>query len=160
MCHCIYNYDLILKIIQTFFTFIIGVFAAIIAWQQWRTSHHKLRLDLFEKRMAVFNDLMEFISSIIQQGTMPHDAWIYLHRKTNERKFLFGEDIQKYGEELRQKAHRLAMIKIEIDRTMPLSEERDNLTNEEMDLNNWFSKQMMGGCSDVFSQYFKFAQKK
>jgi hypothetical protein len=159
MCGCIYNCDFIMKVLQVLLTFVIGVFAAIIAWQQWRTSHHKLRLDLFDKRIAVFNDLMEFINSIVQQGTTPQNAWIYLHRKANERKFLFGEDIQKYGEELRQNAHRLALVKIEIDKTKPLSEERHKLTSEEADINKWFIKQMMGGCADAFSHYFKFAQK-
>ena len=44
-------------IIQALTTLVLGWVAGFIAWRQWRTSHDRLVLDLFERRFQVFQEL-------------------------------------------------------------------------------------------------------
>ena len=44
--------------------FVIGILGFYIAWRQWSTAHHKLRLDLFDRRMSVYEPVAKFIAAL------------------------------------------------------------------------------------------------
>src|SRR5438876_9829505 len=41
---------------------VIAVVAGYIAWQQWQTARQKLRLDLFERRYALYDSVVDMIN--------------------------------------------------------------------------------------------------
>ena len=46
----------------------IALFACYIAWRQWRTAQNKLKLDLFEKRFAVYDTARNLFDSVVTSG--------------------------------------------------------------------------------------------
>lgn len=58
-------------------TLAIGGVAGVIAWQQWRTAKDKVKLDLFDRRFAVFMDARQLVSEAIAREKK-HER--YLHR--------------------------------------------------------------------------------
>jgi len=144
---------------QLIATVVLGIIAAVIAWQQYKTNHHKLRLDLFEKRMLVFGDLMEFIQTVCVKADAPNDVWVLIHRRTNERIFLFGKDISDYANKIKDQAARLRQIQKACNGKLANSEELEALNEEGSEILDWFDKQQSGGCAEVFMKYFRFSQR-
>ncbi|MBY2921028.1 hypothetical protein HF259_06190 [Rhizobium leguminosarum] len=73
----------------------IAAFAIVIAFMQWRTAHQKAVLDLFDRRIAVFNRAQEFYLTIVKHGVhqAPPDVGQF-HSVRNEAAFLFGGEIK------------------------------------------------------------------
>ena len=51
-------------------TILLAGFAAYIAFQQFRLGREKFKLDLFEKRFAVFDATRKFLSTILTEGNV------------------------------------------------------------------------------------------
>lgn len=82
---------------------LIGVSVVLIAFLQWKTAHTKVMVDLFDKRLAVYEGVLEAISlSNIDDGTGPEtkNAMIRLFRARSDATFLFGDDITKLIQEI------------------------------------------------------------
>jgi hypothetical protein len=56
-------------IAQLFTTLMVGLIGGYIAWRQWRTSHDRLTLDLFERRFDNFQELSRAVRVAINK---PH----------------------------------------------------------------------------------------
>lgn len=111
------NLDLIAKFIPAGITLVIGGFAAYIAWRQHITAREKLKLDLFEKRYQVFQNLEPYFSDIIRQGVVKDAGVDILIKAIHHSKFLFGKDVQKALDDLYNK-------------TISLEEYNDQLNGE------------------------------
>ncbi len=48
------TFDLILRSISTISTFVIGIAASVLAYQQFKISKSKLHLELYDKRYTLF----------------------------------------------------------------------------------------------------------
>lgn len=82
-------------------TFVFAAIAAYVAYQQFRLSREKFKLDLFEKRFKIFSGAGLFITHIFPDGdlkTLDH-AWEY-RAAIGEASFLFGNEITDYLEEI------------------------------------------------------------
>lgn len=83
---------------------IIGSIAAYIAYQQYRVSHGKFMLDLFEKRHAIYLTTGDFLSRLMVSVEMaPHDIPIF-RGQTAAAAFLFEPDIAVFLQEVADKA--------------------------------------------------------
>jgi hypothetical protein len=78
----------------------IGIFAGLIAYMQWRTAHQKVMLDLFDKRLRVYNLVGEAVRSVITSGEMKRSASATLGEAMEVATFLYGNDIHDYIEKL------------------------------------------------------------
>ena len=80
-----------LQVGQILSTAMIGSIVAWIAWRQWKTAHEKVKLDLFDRRFAVFMDVREIVS---QGGMRERFSDHSLPNEVIARgRFLFGPDI-------------------------------------------------------------------
>jgi hypothetical protein len=81
----------------------VGVAVAYIAWRQHKVAQEKLRLDLFEKRYAVYRAFVDKIRAP-EVSTGPDDHTLKIHdafwERLLEAKFLFGDDLNKYLKEV------------------------------------------------------------
>ena len=97
----------ILKIAGGLLTPVIALIATYIAWQQWKTTRHKLRFDLYSRRFAVYESTLVFYQALMggrastKSNTFPEiqNAFIKSYR---ESQFLFkpGSGIFKLLEEV------------------------------------------------------------
>ena len=49
-------------------TALIAAFAGFIGYRQWRTSHERIVLDLFERRMTVYEDIWKVVANVLREG--------------------------------------------------------------------------------------------
>src|SRR5258708_25252441 len=89
-------------LIQAFTTLVIGLVAAYIAWRQWRTSHDRLVLDLFDRRLLVFQELTRAISEAFHKPNAEIQDLAKFDVATEKARFLFGPEVHSYLAEVRK----------------------------------------------------------
>lgn len=120
---------------------VVAVIGAGIAWRQSRTAQNKLKLDLFEKRFAVYNKARNMLAEIMTKGKLT-DAGLYEYGAgVREAKWLMDEEVAKYlSEELWNNAVELQTCDAELD-GLPVGEERTRLVHKRAELKKWFFAQ-------------------
>jgi hypothetical protein len=81
-------------------TVLIGAWAAWTAWQQHRVARDKLRLDLFDKRLAVFEEVKDAIAAAFQRSEVDLAGF---QQAAVSSIFLFGSDVHAYLSEVQGK---------------------------------------------------------
>jgi hypothetical protein len=123
---------------------ILGILAAYIAWQQWRTNHLKLKHDLYERRLSVYTALVELLIAIAREARAS-DAQVHTFvQKTSESHFLFGQDIADYLNTLYKRSIDLQSQNSMLDSGpsgLPVGEKRTKLAHENGELVKWFNSQ-------------------
>ena len=95
--------DFVTKIVIAALTGVLGYLAYLVAQRQANTASAKLKLDLFDRRYAVYLSLTEFIND--RQGrVVPDDEFTSHVRKLDQAQFLFDREVNDWLLELRKKA--------------------------------------------------------
>jgi hypothetical protein len=87
---------------------VVGCIAAYIAYRQFKTANDKLRLDLFEKRYAVYREVRAVLAGTMQEETVSYEQVLEFYRKVRGSEFLFGREIEIFIEHVRDKLNKLA----------------------------------------------------
>ena len=116
-----------------------AVFAIIIAYRQWRIAQNKLKLDLFEKRLAVYSCVSEFIANRASRSTDATEDIKFL-RGIESAQWLYDKSIVEYISGLWHKSADLACLVSELD-GMPPSDERNEKVRAKHSLLKWFNDQ-------------------
>lgn len=141
------NDQIFIELIKTIPTFIVGLIAARIAWQQSRTAQEqkriaeaKLKFDLFQKRIDFYEAFY----------TLAESAKSYKNHKealnslktmiplANQAGFLFGEDVQELVEEMCKKVAILGQAigaTAENDNVVP-----KHVLSKVVEANNWIKQ--------------------
>jgi hypothetical protein len=72
-----------------------------IAERNWKTSNEKIVLDLFDKRLSIFEDIRSIVSEVGRNGTAPDELYFRYCRAIDRVPYFFGEDVQAYVEQMR-----------------------------------------------------------
>ncbi|MCB4770946.1 hypothetical protein LGR54_20250 [Ancylobacter sp. Lp-2] len=86
----------------TIVALVIGGIATMIAYRQWRTAKDKLRLDLFERRLAVYDLIERYRARVLQNGSADTEDIRSLHEMASRSEFLFGRDVTEFIEKLKR----------------------------------------------------------
>lgn len=79
----------------------LAVVGALIAFLQFRTAHNKLRLDLFERRLRLYETLVQVLGKAVTHGTTAGDKEVLaLYELMPTVGFLFDESVVKLTEEI------------------------------------------------------------
>lgn len=146
--------DLALKIITALATLTIGIAASILAYQQYKISKAKLRFDLYDKRLTLFNRLRDYASEVAmtsKDGLEILDDAGKFYRDTIECQFLFDEDISGYFKEVYEKGKQLSEAKLGLERPNLTQEEREAFKHQVVELKTWFFDQ----SDEVFKVFAK-----
>jgi len=77
--------------------------AAIVAWiyfRQWKTAQNKLKLDLFDKRVLIFDAANVLILNSQKPGGATTEEMARFLASTSQAKWLFNEEIARYLREV------------------------------------------------------------
>ena len=150
---------LIAQYLSALGTIAIGAVVAYIAWRQYRTSHDRFRLDLFEKRYDVYRALMKFLRGLAPDTSKTGEQIMAFRADTNDARFLFGPEVVDFLSEIYSKSwqyrrtiHRLS------DRNPTDHEKYKQWANDEAELLRWFDDQMKR-VNEVFAPYLSFKDK-
>lgn len=91
----------ILKVISYIATPVIAAAALWIAWQQAQMNRQKLKVDRYERRLRVYEEVKMFIVSVLNSNGDISTIDIGKFQKSMaESDFLFGADVPKYVDDL------------------------------------------------------------
>lgn len=131
---------------------VIALLTLLIAYRQWRTAQNKLKLDLFEKRLAIYNAATAFIRNVMTSGNATDEQLRNLILGTKEAKWLLSTEIATYlDEELFTKGSDLRCLYDELE-GVPVSEERTNNVHEQRKIKEWLESQYKI-LDEKFSKY-------
>jgi len=132
-----------------------SLFAAYFAFQQFRLSRERFKLDLFEKRFAVFAGTRIFLTHILRDGNLETLEPLWENRAAiSEASSLFDDQITEFLGEIDRKAIKLKKDH-EKDESLPVSDERTLLSQEIHENLDWLTKQLQE-LKIRFAPYMKF----
>jgi hypothetical protein len=114
------------------------VAAFFLACQQFRISRSKLKFDLYEKRLRLFNVVRDFASTVALRGELDSDQ---LYRDTIERYFLFDKDVCDYIDQMHERAKELERTDLDLERPNLNEEARQALKAKKVKTKTWFFDQ-------------------
>ena len=100
----------------------IAVVASLIAYRQWRTAQNKLKLDLFEKRMLVYQASRDMLGFVATRGKITTEEQIKYITGIQTAKWLFGVDVGTYLEKTLWEK----IVDLELHQTMIYDGDRDD----------------------------------
>lgn len=122
----------------------LGLLMAYIAWQQWRTNNLKVKHDLYERRLAIYNAVNEFLAAVLANADSTEEERRTFLQKTRESCFLFSADVSEYLTNLYKKAVELHYLNKKLDTIhggLPVGDERTKVANQSCELSIWFGNQ-------------------
>lgn len=143
--------------VASVFAVAISVLALAISHRQYVTAHNKLRLDLFEKRFAVYRGLTTLLQKV--DGGLTDEDIARFSFETHAKFFLFGQDVIDFLKVVHDKASDLVHLRayLEDDRVRD-DDKRDRKIEEELALKRWFRETISSREHvRVFTRYLNFA---
>ena len=109
-----WNLPLIVWYLQGLLTPAIAVTAVYIAYQQFRANKQKLKLDLFDRRYRIFEEVRTVLGLMYTSGMKDVDLLKFV-TETADAEFLFGPEIKEYCEEIYQRVQRLSSARQQLN---------------------------------------------
>jgi len=128
---------------------VVAAAAAVIAWRQWQTNHNQFRFALFQRRIGVYDAVMELAAIIAKKGAVNMEELRDYARKTREASFIFDDKVQDYCDELYKKGVTL-MVAHQVVETAPNAPSYEQMAKSQGDVLIWFSEQL-----DIAKSHFK-----
>jgi len=144
----------IFSVLGVFSSLLIAAAVAYIAYQQYGLAREKFKLDMFEKRFAVYKATQRFLTVIFQVGKVDLDKLFEFRRDTQDATFLFGQEIPAYLKRLDVQALNLMAINDEL-RDLPVGEERGFLCRKKTELSGALTGEL-SELKNVFAPYLRF----
>lgn len=133
--------------------FIIGLIAAFIAWRQYLTARAKLKLDLFEKRYALFEATWRFLSEVVWDEEPPGPL-SPINNLVPQAGFLFGSKIKEYLGEINRKSTELWGINQRAKANQNIIAPDD--VSSRLNLMKWFHNEATAGAEKMFAPFMEF----
>ncbi len=146
-----------IELLNAALTPLIAIIVAYIAYQQYRVNRLRLSLDLFERRLNVFEAVQDFLSAIVKAGKVDTARAVSFRSQASQAAFLFGEDITGYLDTLYKKALALMRVGDELypqdgSPGLPRGPEREEAAKKKTELLKWLGDQLTES-EKIFKQY-------
>ncbi len=135
----------------------IAAIAVYIAYQQHVTARQRLRLDLYERRLSVYKQLMILLTAILREADVSRDDLSEFVAGTSEAAFLFDDDVGNYLEEIYKKAVTIMKTRTLMESQKIATEEHVALSDKHDEALNWLLEQVELSTA-VFAPFMKFAK--
>jgi hypothetical protein len=80
-----------------------------IAQRNWRTANEKVVLELFERRLAIYDGIRDVIGEVTRSGDAPHDLFFRFIKAIDRVPFLFGPEVKIYVDGIAQHMNELSL---------------------------------------------------
>lgn len=67
-----------------------------VAERNWQTSNEKIVLELFDKRLAIFEDIRGIVTEVVSTGKAPFPVQFRLLQAIDRVPYFFGPEVQDY----------------------------------------------------------------
>lgn len=90
----------VIEISKGLLTPVIAVMATYIAWQQWKTNQQKLKLEKYDRRLHVYEEVKKILSIIVRDAAASTEDLLRFRTSVSEADFLFGPEVIDYIDEI------------------------------------------------------------
>jgi hypothetical protein len=151
--------DVISKLTAPIITLIVGSFAGYVAYLQFKINREKLRLDLFTRRLEAFEKVQEYFTLVMREGRVTDEALRLLSEARYRSRFLFGHEMEKYFDELWEKAFQMRGLYLRLygPNSLPVGPERTSICEQESVLLKWKIAQLKSS-HEKYARYMRFTQ--
>ncbi|ACE89496.1 hypothetical protein RHECIAT_CH0000503 [Rhizobium etli CIAT 652] len=120
----------------------IAAIAIVIAFMQWRTAHQKVMLDLFERRLKIYDQVHEVVAYFwTNEGNLVgFNAGRKLAAAHADARFMFGEEVAIAIEGLKSMVHQLSSLKNKLEKIETDGPEREKLVSQILDIEAEFER--------------------
>jgi len=141
-----------LEILKLVPSTVIGGIVAYVAYQQWKTNDHKVKMDLYDRRFKVYDQVRKIIEIVLQDMTLSIKDIHKFKTSTSDAEFLFGPEIQKYLDEIAEHGLKLHRSTQELENPALRAQDYDHqrVCDEKYEEGRWFIDQ-----SELFKGEFK-----
>lgn len=73
-----------------------------IAYQQWKLNRQKLFLDLYDRRLKIYEEVRQILGIVARDARASYDDLLKFRKAVSEADFLFEPEISKYIKEIYQ----------------------------------------------------------
>ncbi len=146
-----------IKILQGLLTPVIALLALYIAWQQWQVNERKYQLDLYERRLHVYQEVAAFLRRVLRDFKPEIAELQSFIASTAEADFLFDPDIPAYLDEIYRRACSLRSAHNQyrdMFQPIPPGYDHQKIVDEMHEQEVWFSNQLSTGATkEKFKKY-------
>lgn len=144
-------------VLNALLTPLIAIIATYIAWQQWKGNQLKLKMERYERRLRVYQEVVKMLKKCANGEIREFSVIIDFGASTAEADFLFGPEIRQYIDEISTRAAKLKSANVQYkDHTQPVPAgyDHEKIVNEIGAQTTWFVDQLVGGIGkDKFGKY-------
>ena len=136
----------VIAILQGLLTPTIAVITTYIAWQQWKGNQLKLKLDRYERRLRIYQEVVKMLKTCANGVIREFSIILEFGAATAEADFLFGPEIRQYLDEISTRAAKLRSANVQYkDSTQPLPHgyDHEKIVNEMGTQTAWFVEQLV-----------------
>ncbi len=90
----------LIEIFNALLTSAIAIVVIYIAWQQWKTNQQRLRLEQYDRRLRVYEEVKKILSIIVRDAKVSTDDLLKFRTSVSDADFLFGPEIPEYIDEI------------------------------------------------------------
>ena len=144
-----------IDVLSALLTPVIAAITVYIAYQQWQTNRRRLELDLYERRLQVYQAVTRFIGKVVKDLSPDAQDFSEFWRSTAEADFLFGSDVRDYLEELATHAASLRRWSNEYRdnrQVRPEGYDHSRVVEGQHKETQWFAVQF-GEAQQLFAKY-------
>ena len=120
------------SVLQALSVLVIGGIGAYIAWRQWRTAHDKVKLDLFDRRLAAYQRLRDAVAPIAASGKVTLEDADQFARAMYDMRFLFDKETETCVDEIYRAMLDKHTIDTQLERTRARNKEKALLKSGEL----------------------------
>lgn len=143
---------IVLELVKGVPTAVVASIAVVIAWRQYLAARAKVKLDLYDRRYAIFEAAWKHLSNI-SSNSLEDREWLFspFDNLRAPAAFLFGSKVESYLDRIREKRVELHQVKrrIKMNGHIPLPED----AAIQADLEAWFLQEAATGVKSVFSPW-------
>lgn len=139
---------------------VIGAVALYIAWQQWKTNERKAILDRYERRLRIYQRVVEMLHFICSRFNPEINDLLKFIADTAEAGFLFGSEISEYLDEIYTRGVTLNSAKFEyrdFTQPVPVGYDHQKVVDAMTEQEKWFVAQFPI-AKEKFRKYLDISQ--
>ena len=145
----------LLKIFSGFLIPLIAIITAWIAFQQMRIQRYRVKYDLFERRLKIYETVRLTVKdSIKHYGNLTDTVLTDFYESCRYSKFLFNNKIQRYISDIQSKIQDLEVLNQKLDdkNGLPIGDDRNKASEDKRKIIMWLTNEI----SNLEEQFSKF----
>jgi hypothetical protein len=133
----------------------IAIVVGLIAWRQWRTARERLKLDLFDRRLPIYEQTRDILARRLTLGQLDSEEITKFAINTRVSRWLFNSAIADYLEgEIVRKLHRLNDLESDLEHVTDQTQ-RIKVVSEQRTLKEWLDQQRYKIIDRKFGEFLQ-----